>query len=166
MMPCLGLYDPWASLVAFEEKRVETRSWKRKYRGELAIYATKAFPIDAQHACLQAPFRDVLSLHRYRMEFAPRGFVLCTVKLIDIVPTDQELARQRCGWIQRMRAAGYHTWTPGLHEDAFGDYGPDRFAWLMADVRLLKTPIQVRGHQGMWHLQQHEEAAVREELES
>lgn len=32
----LSLHQPWASLVAWGEKRVETRNWSSPYRGRLA----------------------------------------------------------------------------------------------------------------------------------
>jgi activating signal cointegrator 1 len=40
-MKALTLYEPWATLVARGEKRIETRSWKTNYRGPLAIHASK-----------------------------------------------------------------------------------------------------------------------------
>jgi activating signal cointegrator 1 len=40
-MKALTLWQPWASLVAFGVKTIETRSWSTKYRGPLAIHAAK-----------------------------------------------------------------------------------------------------------------------------
>lgn len=42
----LTLWQPWASLVAWEEKRIETRSWSTSYRGPLVIHAAKRFAGD------------------------------------------------------------------------------------------------------------------------
>lgn len=36
-MRALSLYQPWASLIAFGEKKVETRGWATDYRGPLEI---------------------------------------------------------------------------------------------------------------------------------
>lgn len=43
-MKALTLTQPWASLVALGEKRIETRSWGTSYRGELAIHAAASIP--------------------------------------------------------------------------------------------------------------------------
>jgi len=37
----LSLLQPWASLLVFGEKQVETRSWKTDYRGPVAIHASQ-----------------------------------------------------------------------------------------------------------------------------
>jgi len=36
-------------------------------------------------------------------------------------------------------------------ERAFGDYSPGRWAWLLADVKPLTTPIPARGALGLWN---------------
>ena len=45
-MKALTLHQPWATLVAVGEKRIETRSWSTDYRGPLAIHAGKARPFE------------------------------------------------------------------------------------------------------------------------
>ena len=40
-MKVLSLKEPWASLIKEGIKRIETRSWYTKYRGELYIQASK-----------------------------------------------------------------------------------------------------------------------------
>ena len=40
-MKVLTLFQPWATLVILGEKKIETRSWKTNYRGEIAIHAGK-----------------------------------------------------------------------------------------------------------------------------
>lgn len=39
-MKALTLWQPWASLVALGEKKIETRTWSTTYRGTLAIHAS------------------------------------------------------------------------------------------------------------------------------
>ncbi len=36
-------------------------------------------------------------------------------------------------------------------EDAFGWYGPGRFAWFLRDPEPLAMPVSVRGGQGLWN---------------
>lgn len=40
----LSLYAPWAVAIAIGHKKIETRSWKTEYRGELYIHTTKKTP--------------------------------------------------------------------------------------------------------------------------
>ena len=40
-MKAITLWDPWASAMALELKRNETRGWSTPYRGPLAIHAAK-----------------------------------------------------------------------------------------------------------------------------
>lgn len=45
-MKAISLWQPWASLVAVGAKKIETRSWATKYRGSLAIHATKKWNLE------------------------------------------------------------------------------------------------------------------------
>ena len=47
-MKVLSLWQPWASLVAFGRKRIETRSWSTSYRGPLMIHAAKRPPVSGE----------------------------------------------------------------------------------------------------------------------
>lgn len=40
---------------------------------------------------------------------------------------------------------------PEEPERSFGDYNPGRFAWILNDVRPLKTPIPAKGRQRLWN---------------
>ena len=40
MIRALSLRQPWASLVADGRKTIETRTWRTRYRGTLAIHAS------------------------------------------------------------------------------------------------------------------------------
>ena len=40
-MKCLSLWEPWATAIAYDLKRIETRSWSTPYRGPVAIHAAK-----------------------------------------------------------------------------------------------------------------------------
>ena len=43
----LTIKQPWASAIAFGDKRVENRSWPTAYRGLLAIHAGASIDWDA-----------------------------------------------------------------------------------------------------------------------
>lgn len=40
-MKVITLIQPWATLVALGEKKIETRSWSTNFRGRIAIHAGK-----------------------------------------------------------------------------------------------------------------------------
>src|SRR2546427_534687 len=52
----LTLTAPWAHLIAAGAKRIETRSWRTDYRGQLAIHAAVGFPLWARGRCFEEPF--------------------------------------------------------------------------------------------------------------
>lgn len=69
----LSLYAPWAVAIATGHKKIETRSWKTEYRGELYIHATKTTPenvlyaernnYDLIYSMLQHNINEPLSYH-------------------------------------------------------------------------------------------------------
>lgn len=148
-MRALTISQPWASLVALGAKTIETRSWWTGYRGEVLIHAAKAFPPDCQGLCHRDPFLEALLEGDYRRaEALPRGVVLAVAVLERVVPSAEmdpvwAAATTRpdgCRWVAR--------------EQAFGDYGPNRFAWFLRDVRPLPTPLPVKGALGLWTVTQ------------
>lgn len=40
-MKAISLHEPWASAIRDGVKKIETRHWSTRYRGELAIHAAK-----------------------------------------------------------------------------------------------------------------------------
>jgi activating signal cointegrator 1 len=126
-MKALTLTQPWATLVALEAKRLETRSWRTSYRGPLAIHASKRMSKPASLLCWQEPFRTALQAGGYKPENStatnpfdlPLGAVIAVAVLIDIQPITFENQ-------------------PLEPEYSFGDYTPGRFAWILQDIyRLL-----------------------------
>ncbi len=62
-MKAISIHQPWASLIAFGEKRFETRSWHPQYRGRILIHASKTFNHAEQDLCHKEPFISVLKPH-------------------------------------------------------------------------------------------------------
>lgn len=132
-MKALTLTQPWATLMALQAKRIETRSWKTPYRGELVIHAAKGFPGDAKDFCGSAGVRAVTGGWTPAQFPLSRG--LCVVRLIDCIPTEDK------------RLAQFFT-VP--NEVWFGDYGPGRFAWVTEFVRTVEDERIVKGALGLW----------------
>ncbi len=127
-MKALSLTQPWASLVAFNAKHVETRSWATSYIGPLAIHASKGFPGWAKEFSKEPPVSVVLGPG---FDY-PLGKVLCIVKLMCCRRTEDvrhQLDDQ---------------------ENAFGDYSDGRFAWFLEFVELIEEQPLATGHLGLW----------------
>lgn len=142
MLKALTLDNPWALLMALNLKRIETRGWPTRYRGELAIHAGKRSDLDA-----------ISRFARRIIEATPQGeplpsmeegHILCVVNLFD------------CQSAQAM--------FPEDDELLFGDFSPGRYGWMMKDVRRLATPVPCRGRQRIWNVPPEIEAKVRAQL--
>lgn len=148
-MKALPLWQPWASLVAIEAKRIETRSWPapRRLLGErIAIHATKGGLLkrDELDMILEPYFYANLSTiwptehlrgEQIRARL-PRGAIIATAVLDRCLPIDRHRARSLAAASPR--------------EFAFGDYTPGRYAWVFRNVERLAEPIPFKGSQGIF----------------
>ena len=146
----LTLTQPWASLIALGEKRIETRSWQTGYRGPLTIHAAKglADPVcneDGLRLLVDAePFASALGRHGISIaEQLPRGAVVATCRLIACLPT------ARLGTLMR-ELPEVADFEPAEHERAFGNYETGRYAWLLNDIEPFPVPVEWKGAQGLW----------------
>lgn len=162
-LKALTLTQPWATLVAAGEKRIETRSWSTPYRGLIAIHAAKSFPSWAKDTCSEHPFYELLVKHRCLWPFGdetltykaaehyaalPLGSIVAIARLVDVVSTGNTRHDSRRGCPAFCISQG--TWGLNPQEYAFGDFTPGRFAWLLADVRPLPEPLPCKGALGLW----------------
>lgn len=156
-IPALSLWQPWASLVALGEKRIETRHFdvmkKPGFRpGPVAIHATQKWPSTVADMCMDEHFYPALKRHGFPLPdgpdislptgrlltrdeqatlwcFIPKGKILCVVDAIECLPFEK---------------------LGDLHpqEEAFGNYGPGR--WGLVFGKILETfepPIPWKGQQ-------------------
>lgn len=136
-MKALTLTQPWASLVALQQKRIETRSWSTPYRGELVIHAAKGFPKWAKETCEEDQFSTALG--GMTADQLPRSQGLCVVRLLACIKTTE-----------MHKAEHVFGKKPSANEIYFGDYSEGRFAWLLEFVRPLEQTDPVRGALGLW----------------
>lgn len=151
----LSLWQPWASLVAWGDKQIETRSWPTAYRGLVAIHAAKRWTADEKHQLRQPYFREAMERKYEHICHAealmPLGCIVAVAQLTD------------CRSMRGMRWEGdglrlirlvdtdtEHYITVSRKEVAFGLYSPERFAWVLSDIRALPEPIPFRGMQGLF----------------
>jgi activating signal cointegrator 1 len=167
MLKSLTLHEPWSSLLANTDKRVETRDWCPSYRGPVAIHSAKGglTQNELYTICGTEPFRSVLMTagiikpgmgHAELYRAFPRGQVIAVGILFDCLPAEADIC------------------TPGVFDDypeldtprerAFGNYAPGRFAFAFTDVVRLKTTVPFKSRQGqLIELDRTAELAVREQ---
>lgn len=138
-MKALSLTQPWASLVVEGHKAYETRSWPTKYRGSLAIHASKGFPRSAK-LLLGTEESDgddfiCMALNRPAEEMH-LGRILGTVDLVDCQETWDVL--------------GSETIFISQAEHAFGDWAEGRYAWKLENPVKFQYSIPAKGSLGLW----------------
>jgi hypothetical protein len=137
MMHALSIWNPWATLIVYRHKAIETRGYPapRFLVGQrIAIASTKSIRPPQRLALTEAVFAEHYQAIRFpALEALSNGFVLGTARLAAIEPITDELI------------AGLST-----KERAFGWYELGRWAWHLDKVRRFKTPYPARGGQGFW----------------
>jgi hypothetical protein len=140
----ISLRQPWASLWVAGAKLIETRSWPTKFRGRLAVHASKTFGWDEIDACHRPVFANALApLGITQPLDLPRGCVLGWVTITDCLEMGSTEFPIRPDLNPRL--------TPT--EEAFGAYAWGRFAWITNRHRLtLPTPIPMKALQRVQRL--------------
>lgn len=132
-MRAISLWQPWASLMAFGEKRFETRGYPTAAKGQLAIHAAKKQDRDCLALCLEEPFTSALILGGIEtISDLPFGAVVAIGKLVG------------CHKVEDVRDS------LSAKERAFGDYRDGRFAWEFELTERLEIPVPALGKQGFW----------------
>ena len=173
-MKAVTLTAPYGTLIAIAAtrpglgKRIETRSWSTNYRGPLAIHQAKgagdfgSFKA-IRDLCGTQPFFNTLMhiVPDYNdycdrnaiFEQLPLGAIVATCELHDCVPTRQNWHQEETPWLICADAKSTAVWhvPPPEPERSFGDYAPGRYAWLLANIRALETPIPCKGALGLWN---------------
>lgn len=131
-MRALTLWQPWAHAICYLGKRIENRSWHppgRQIGQDLAIHAGKRLDRDAV---------DEIEYYFADMQDSPPmvfGAVVAVARLRGFARTAEEIRRHG------VDVDGRAWWS-----------GPGHVAWILDDIRVLDRPIQCRGRQGLWTL--------------
>lgn len=135
-MRALSLWQPWASLIALGEKKIETRDWATKYRGPLLIHAAATKRGIHESRTSRVIWETLVCQCNVAADDLPLGAIVAVVDLVDVDDADTLLHRtSRRGT---------------SNERAFGGYGPGRVGWLLDNVRALSHPVPSRGRQRLW----------------
>lgn len=170
MRKALTLWQPWATLVALGHKRIETRSWATRHRGELWIHAAKrppeiGFVGDYQVAHPRSPEDAPWQLWthaphlRRTWEEMPLGAVVALAHLVDVLPM---IGPRDATPLYGRAVRCYNEATTFVTGDEdrqlemidgqvpYGDFAPGRFAWFLEDVVEVE-PVPCRGGQRIWN---------------
>ena len=135
-MKALTLRQPWATLVAIGAKKIETRSWKTKHRGLLAIHAGATFSKAAIELCDFDPFLTALAAYTNELgsvcpDKLPTGAVIAICELADctLMTSPEEM--------------------PPEPERSFGTYVAGWYAWHLMAVHQI-APRSIKGRLGLW----------------
>ncbi|MGE5456616.1 MAG: ASCH domain-containing protein [Ignavibacteriales bacterium] len=129
-MKVLSLTEPYAALIKENIKKIETRSWKTNYRGEIYIHASLT-PISKE-----AKNNDKLMSLVNNMDLS-FGNIICKCNLVDCIYMDKEFVEK----IKQNNPAEY----------TCGEYEVGRYAWLLENVEPLKEVIASKGELGIWN---------------
>jgi hypothetical protein len=134
-MKGLTLTNPYGQLMALGAKMIETRRWKSRYRGPVAIHTAKRFSYEdwfqAAHNPQMWPYLSQAG-YTVREKFESQQIIAVGV-LVDILPTTG------------------HCPLSG-DERYFGDYTEGRYMWIFDQITRLETPIPYVGALGLWEI--------------
>lgn len=143
-MKAITVIQPWASLLAVGEKRIETRSWRTNYRGEILIHAGKKVPLwgicmmdDAAKEKVMEIFGNKDGIISNQFRTFPTGAIIGKANLVNCLRID-ELTMTL---IKEQHPVEY----------VFGDFTPGRYAWVMSNPVLFENLIPASGKQGLWN---------------
>ena len=187
-MRALSLWQPWASALVLGIKATETRSWPMPsgLRGAtVAIHASKRRPSDHMLLGSARPWEIVANglgnpgFHVKALEelldaardALPYGAIVGAVKFgacflvreaYGVGPIVREVVVEEVNGPRHPTA--YLTRVQG-HDAELGDFSQGRYLWQVEKAVRLETPIEARGHQGVFTLKRELTDQVRQALQ-
>lgn len=132
-MKVLSIKEPFASLVCLGIKKIETRSWKTNYRGEIYIHASLTKNVIKD----KVREKKLFGLLPNNYEFK-QGFIICKAYLKDCIYMDNEFIKN----IKKDET-----------EYLCGHYEIGRYAWVLSNVEIIEK-IPAKGKLGIWNFDQ------------
>ena len=124
-MKVLSIKEPFASLIKTGKKKIETRSWKTNYRGEIYIHASLT----------KQKIDERIKMLNEMIEPKP-GYVLCKANLVDCIYMDEK-------FIENIK---------DTEEYIYGHYEIGRYAWVLKDIIVIES-FPAKGKLGIWNLE-------------
>lgn len=155
-MKCISILQPWATLIIIGVKRLETRSWNTKFRGEILIHASKKFTNEQHDTCIFDPFYSKLLDTDFFDETKPAcglptGAIIGKVNLCHVVKSKYCFKDNEFEWTDYSKTGHPVIKFPITDQElAFGDYSPNRYGWLLSDPVQFANPIPAKGKLSIW----------------
>ena len=125
-MKVISIQEPYGSLILKGHKKIETRSWKTNYRGELYIHTSSTiFKGDNTKAFNYINKEDLVF-----------GYIICKCKLVDCIEMTEEFIN-----------------SVDSKEKELGVYSIGRYAWILDDIEPIE-PIKTRGKLNIWEYEE------------
>ncbi len=156
-MKAISLLEPWATMVRLGAKHIETRSWNTKYRGRLAIHASKGkkFVTGPNKVINVWPFSGILTEDpEMTYKGFPYGCIVATCDLIDCV----KMSYENLALFSLASPAEHtiiyegipYTWKLSGQEHALGLYSVGRYMWFLANIKPMERPVPAKGSLSIW----------------
>ena len=145
-MPAISLHQPWASLIAYGVKTIETRSWRppTKFIGQrIAIHGAKHKP--STEIALYEPLMGKWDLSE---PVPPQGVIVATARLATVVQVKEN--REGVALYSPITVTGECPEKPYIPIDPYGNFSPGRWLWVLKDIRKITPSIKETGHQKFW----------------
>lgn len=164
---CLSLWQPWATLMAYGSKRIETRHWPMpgNYRGLLAIHAAKKVDLEM---LIHEPFYEHMAGHMGNTVDAlePSNRAMFVGQMAKWLPRGAIVSVCILGGCE---STNKRTNSPMPSDDDdeywFGNYDRDRWMWLTRNMVRLPQPIPHVGQRGLWKLEPETVALICQQVE-
>lgn len=130
-MKVLSIIEPWGTLIAENQKLIETRSWATKYRGELYFH-TSSKKINLK----DIKVKELLSfIPDLKINY---GHIILKCELVDCIYMDQK-------FIEEIKK--------NPKEYICGEYSIGRYAWVLKNIQKIEKPIPAKGHLNIWNFE-------------
>ncbi|KAK9288937.1 hypothetical protein L1049_017408 [Liquidambar formosana] len=145
--PCLTMHQPWASLLVCGIKRIEGRSWPAPLRGRLWIHAASKVPDPATIKAMEDFYREIYTVNGITdLKFPEHYPVSRLIGCVEVV-----------GCVKCEELVCWDEVPEGVRLE-----GQTEFCWLCEQPQKLIVPVEMRGYQRVFNLEQKiYEAAVR-----
>lgn len=128
-MKAISLIEPYATLIKNNQKKIETRSWKTTYRGELLIHASKAkTPKEWQNN------KELMNL--LDAPISSYGQIICKCKLVDCIKMTKE-------YIDKIKVEKPIEYLCGIYKEG-------RYAWVLEDIKPITPSLYAKGNLNIW----------------
>jgi len=128
-MKVLTIQEPYATLIMLGYKKIETRSWKTNYRGELYIHAGKS-----KNFLKMIDDNTRNLIENTSLNF---GNIICKADLIDCIEMTST-------FIDELK-------NENVEEFKLGIYQNGRYAWVFDNIMILQEPVSANGKLNVWN---------------